>query len=125
MAKILIVDDNRFFREMLCKRFDSEPEFEVCGEARNGKEAVEQALKLQPDLIVLDLLMPVMNGIDAARVLRILMPKLPLIMNTAFEDPLVEQQAHRIGVSEIIPKSAQAVIQTARRILYLEHQVAA
>jgi DNA-binding NarL/FixJ family response regulator len=124
MARILIVDDNRFFRELLCKRFDNEPEFEVCGEAENGKEAVEQAMKLQPDLIVLDLLMPVMNGIDAARVLRLLMPKLPLIMNTAFEDELVEQQAHLIGVSEIVPKSAQALIRAARRIQYLEQMAA-
>lgn len=124
MARVLIVDDNRFFRELLSKRFDCEPEFEVCGEAENGKEAVEQALKLHPDLIVLDLLMPVMNGIDAARVLRLLMPTLPLIMNTAFEDELVEQQAHLIGVSEIVPKSAQALIQAARRIQYLEQMAA-
>ena len=124
MARVLIVDDNRFFRELLASRFDCEPEFEVCGEAENGKEAVEQALKLHPDLIVLDLLMPVMNGIDAARVLRLLMPTLPLIMNTAFEDELVEQQAHLIGVSEIVPKSAQALIQAARRIQYLEQMAA-
>ena len=124
MARVLIVDDNRFFREVLSKRFDCEPEFEVCGEAENGKEAVEQALKLHPDLIVLDLLMPVMNGIDAARVLRLLMPTLPLIMNTASEDELVEQQAHLIGVSEIVPKSAQALIQAARRIQYLEQMAA-
>ena len=124
MARVLIVDDNRFFRELLSKRFNSEPGLEVCGEAENGKEAVEQALKLHPDLIVLDLLMPVMNGIDAARVLRLLMPTLPLIMNTAFEDELVEQQAHLIGVSAIVPKSAQALIQAARRIQYLEEVAA-
>jgi chemotaxis response regulator CheB len=125
MAKVLIVDDNRFFRRMLCERFDREAEFQICGEAENGKEAVEQALKLDPDLIVLDSVMPVMNGLDAARVLRLLMPRLPLIMNSAVPDQLTEQQAQRIGVAEIAPKSAEILIEKARRALHHDERIVA
>jgi two-component system chemotaxis response regulator CheB len=119
------VDDNGFFRRMLCERFEREEEFQICGEAENGKEAVEKAIKLKPDLIVLDLVMPVMNGLDAARVLRLLMPRLPLIMNSAMVDQLAEQQARTIGVAEIAPKSAEKLIGHARRMLYSPEQVAA
>ena len=125
MAKVLLVDDNEFFRRLLCDRFNSEDGFEVCGEAQNGKEAVEQTVKLQPDLVVLDLVMPVMNGIDAARVLRLLRPTLPLILNSAVEDSLSEQQARFIGIVEIIPKSAVALIAKARRMLYSDHRAVA
>jgi len=125
MAKVLLVDDNEFFRRLLCDRFNSEDGFEVCGEAQNGKEAVEQTVKLRPDLVVLDLVMPVMNGIDAARVLRLLRPTLPLILNSAVEDSLSEQQARFIGIVEIIPKSAVALIAKARRMLYSDHRAVA
>ena len=78
MAKtILIVDDNAYIRLALCGLFKRESDFEVCGEAENGKEAIAEALELRPDLIVLDLSMPVMNGLDAARELKRLMPTVP------------------------------------------------
>ncbi len=71
MAKtILIVDDNAYIRMSLCEQFKREADFEICGEAENGKEAIARALELHPDLIVLDLSMPVMNGLDAARELK-------------------------------------------------------
>jgi len=75
MAKtVLIVDDNALIRQALCEMFKREADFEVCGEAENGREAIEKAQRLHPDLIVMDLSMPVMNGIDAARVLKGMMP---------------------------------------------------
>ena len=125
MAKVLIVDANRFFRQRLSSIFNGEPDFQVCGEAENGKEAVERALKLDPDLVILDLLMPVMNGIDAARVLRLIMPRLPLIMGMATRDQLVEKEARLIGVTEIVPKSAQVLVEAARRVLCSEQPAAA
>jgi CheY-like chemotaxis protein len=57
-----------------CETFKREEDLEVCGEAENGRDAIEKAQRLRPDLIVLDLSMPVMNGLDAARVLKRLMP---------------------------------------------------
>ena len=81
MAKtILIVDDNFYIRREVGKLFKREEGFEICGEAENGKEAIAKALKLHPDLIVLDLSMPIMNGLDAARELKQVMPTVPLIM---------------------------------------------
>ena len=79
-SRVLIVDDNFFIRQILSEIFKREPDFEVCGEAANGNEALRVAQLLRPDLIVLDLAMPVMNGLDAARMLRRLMPGVTLIM---------------------------------------------
>src|SRR5437763_12343476 len=85
MAKtILIADDNAYVRQALCQVFKREADFEICGEAENGKEAIAKALELHPDLIVLDLSMPIMNGLDAARELKQVMPTVPLIMYSFF-----------------------------------------
>ena len=116
---ILIVDDSEFIRQALSELFRRESDFEVSGEAGNGKEAIEKAQRLRPDLIVLDLLMPVMNGLDAARILRRLMPATPLIMYSAFGDKLAEHQARLIGISEVVSKSedASVLIDKARGLL--------
>ena len=105
---VLIVDNNAFVRQALCELFARESDFAVCGDAENGKEAVEKAQKLHPDLIVLDLSMPVMNGLNAARVLKRLMPTVPLIMYSAFGDKSMEHQAQLIGISEVVSKSENA-----------------
>jgi CheY-like chemotaxis protein len=88
-------------------------------EAGNGKEAIEEAQKWRPDLIVLDLSMPVMNGFDAARVLKRLMPTVLLIMYSSFGDKLAEHQARVIGISEVVSKSehASVLIHKARGLL--------
>jgi two-component system chemotaxis response regulator CheY len=121
MAKtVLIVDDNAYIRLALCRIFKCEADFEVCGEAENGKEAIAKAQELHPDLIVLDLSMPVMNGLDAGRELKRLMPTVPLIMYSAFGDGFVEQQARLVGISELVSKSQPATIlvSKARGLLY-------
>jgi DNA-binding NarL/FixJ family response regulator len=121
MAKsVLIVDDNAYIRQALCRVFQCESDFEVCGEAVNGRDAIAKAQDLHPDLIVLDLSMPVMNGFDASRELRQLMPAVPLMMYSAFEDRLVEQQARLVGISELVSKSQPAAIlvSKARSLLY-------
>ena len=117
---ILIVDDNAYIRLALCEQFKRESDFEICGEAANGKEAIAKALELHPDLIVLDLSMPVMNGLDAARELKRSMPTVPLIMYSAFGDVYGEQQARLIGISELVSKSQPAAIlvRKARSLLY-------
>lgn len=102
---VLIADDNPSIRRGLCELFEREEEFEVCGDAENGKEAVEKAQELHPDLILLDLSMPVMNGLEAARVLSRMMPRVPLIMYSAFSDSFTEKEASSAGVSAMISKS--------------------
>lgn len=117
---VLIVDDNIFIREALREFFEREPDFEVCAEAENGRQAIEQAGKCHPDLIVLDLSMPVMNGLEAARILKRLLPAVPLILYSAFADKTSEQQARLVGISECVPKSAHVsvLIGKARGLLY-------
>ena len=80
--------------------------WEVCGEAENGREAVEKARELNPDLIILDLSMPIMNGLTAAPVLRRMMPAVPIILFTLHENNAVEREALSVGVSAVVSKSA-------------------
>ena len=121
MAKtILVVDDSAYVRQALCELFQREADFEICGEAENGKEAIAKALELHSDLIVLDLSMPIMNGLDAARELKQVMPTVPLIMYSFFGDAFAEHQARLIGISEVVSKSQPAAIlvSKARKLLY-------
>ena len=102
---VLIVDDSVFVRHALCELFKRQADFEVCGVAENGREAIEAAGRLHPDLIVLDLSMPVMNGFEAARILSKLMPAVPLILFTSFQTFNLEQEALAAGISRLIVKS--------------------
>ena len=102
---ILIADDNDILRRALCQAFTRESDFEVCGEARNGQDAIEKAQWLHPDLVILDLSMPVVNGLESARALKKLMPSVPIIMFTFYVDPFVEQAARSAGVNEVVSKS--------------------
>jgi DNA-binding NarL/FixJ family response regulator len=117
--RILIVDDNSFARQALAEIFTQEPDFVVCGEAANGHEGIRKAQVLSPDLIVLDLAMPVMNGLDAARMLRRIMPTVPLIMYSGIGDRYVEHQAKLIGIAALIAKAEPpgTLVSCARKLL--------
>ncbi len=117
---VLIVDDNAYIRRALCELFTHEADFAVCGQAENGKEAIERASDLRPDLIVLDLSMPVMNGVDAARELKRLLPTVPLMMYSAFGDMLPEHEVRIAGFSEVVSKSEPGamLVRKARRLLF-------
>lgn len=116
VRSVLVVDDNLIVRGMLCELFTREEDFDVCGEAENGREAIEKAQLLRPNLIVTDLSMPVMNGLEETRVLTNLMPAVPVIIFTAHSDPFVEKEAREAGVSAVVSKSeAVAVLITKAR----------
>lgn len=116
---MLIVDDNALIRQAVCELFAREVDFDVCAEAVDGKDAIEKAQLFRPDLIVTDLSMPVMNGLEEARALRELMPTVPVIVFTAFISSALEKEAAASGVSAIISKSERAavLIATARTLL--------
>ena len=103
--RILIVDDNSLVRKLLRQYLELEGGWQVCAEAGNGKEGVEKAQEVHPDLIVLDLSMPVMNGLEAARILKRLMPSVPLLMFTSFHTSNLEHEAMEAGISKVIVKS--------------------
>jgi DNA-binding NarL/FixJ family response regulator len=83
MAKrVLVADDSPLIRKMLCQLFEREDDYDICAEAENGQEAIDLALKHRPDLIILDFAMAVLNGRDAARKLKKIMPEVPIILFT-------------------------------------------
>jgi DNA-binding NarL/FixJ family response regulator len=106
LKRILIVDDNSTVRRALCLLFTNESDFEVCGQAENGRDAIEKAQELHPDLVVTDLSMPNMNGLEETRVLNQLMPEMPVLVYTAYSDLFVEKALRAAGASAVIPKSA-------------------
>jgi DNA-binding NarL/FixJ family response regulator len=117
---VLLVDDNVMIRKMLYGLFIAELDFEVCGEAQNGREAIEKAQQLNPDLIIMDLSMPVMNGIDAARALNQLMPRVPVIIFSEYGNAFSEKEARSAGISAVVSKSEHisALVSKARALLY-------
>src|SRR6478672_573413 len=95
---VLIADDHEFIRLALCDLFTSQEDFDVCGKAENGREAIEMAQGLHPDLILLDLSMPVMNGLEAACELKRIMPMVPIIVFSDYGDVFSEREARASGI---------------------------
>ena len=106
--RILVVDDNAVVRTLVRKLFESQSDFEISGEAENGRDAVDKAEQLKPDLIILDLIMPVMTGLDAAPLLKQLLPNTPIILFTQQEGSEVERQAQAVGIDAVVSKSEVA-----------------
>jgi CheY-like chemotaxis protein len=88
LKKVLIVDDNPAIRSEIHEEFNRYGF--LCSNAENGRQAIEQVLEILPDLIMLDLSMPVMNGLDAAPELKKILPDCPIILYTLFADTLVQ-----------------------------------
>ena len=107
---VLVIDDNESIRRALCAVFTSEAGFDVCGEAENGQQAIEKAKELHPDVIVMDLSMPVMNGIEAGRVLKELMPSVPLIIFSEYSDVFSQNEARAAGISALVSKSTNVSV---------------
>ena len=104
--RVLIADDHPLFRDGVRVLLDSLPEVEVTGEAGNGEEAVSQAATLQPDVILMDLQMPGMNGIEATRHILQVNPKAGVIVLTMFEDDDSLLAALRAGARGYVLKGA-------------------
>jgi CheY-like chemotaxis protein len=88
-------------RKRLCQMFEQEENYDLCAEAADGAEAITLALKHRPDLIILDMSMPVMNGLDAARELKRLMPHTPIILFTLYAE---QMDATQVPVDRIVSK---------------------
>ena len=89
-VRVLLVDDSVLTRQVLSKILDAEPDLEVCGTAANGQIALERVDRLRPDVVVLDVEMPVMNGLEALTKLRVDHPRLPVVMYSALTRPGVQ-----------------------------------
>ena len=117
--RIVVADDNAAVRRALRGILELEGDWKVDGEAVDGRDAIEKAQKLRPDLIVLDVSMPVMSGLDAARVLRRIMPAVPLILCSLHTNDVLEQEALAAGVDAVVSKAQnmQVLVNKARELL--------
>jgi len=115
--RILLADDSAVVRRTLRHLFE-QAGWSICGEASNGQEVIAKAQECKPDLIVLDLSMPVMNGFAAGRILKRVVPETPLILFTAFSGVINTDQLRGAGFSASIDKSeAGQLIATAQSLL--------
>ena len=101
---IFIADDHPTVLKALRNTFTSDPQFVVCAEADNGQDAIEKASMLHPDLILLDVSMPIMNGLEAARILRQRMPMVPIVMFTAYKTRFLVAEAFAAGAGAVVSK---------------------
>jgi DNA-binding NarL/FixJ family response regulator len=105
--RVLLADDHEILADGL--KSVLEPQYEVVGIALDGRALLEAAAKLQPDIIVLDIAMPVLNGLDAARQVKQSMPKVKLIFLTVNKDPYIVKEAFRAGASAFLLKQSAAL----------------
>ena len=104
MPGILIVDDNPNIRYLLRVFVETKTVFTVCGEAGHGVEAIEKAKQLHPDLILLDLSMPVLNGAEAAAILKGIMPRTKIVLFSMHMDNVPKSLATAVGVDLTLSK---------------------
>jgi CheY-like chemotaxis protein len=103
--KILVADDNPTIRKMLCRMFETQEDYDLCAEAENGEEAIALAIKHRPDLVILDLDMPVMNGLDAARGIKHALPGIPIILFTQYADIVPGPGFMNLAVDRVVSKT--------------------
>jgi CheY-like chemotaxis protein len=115
---ILVVDDNALIRRNVCEELISSG-FESCVEAENGAHALIEAEKVKPDLIILDLSMPVMNGLEAAPVLHRMLPETPIILYTLYGSSVSKEKVSVFGISDVVSKDEplESLIATAYSLL--------
>jgi DNA-binding NarL/FixJ family response regulator len=126
VKRILIVDDSPLIRRLLRNLFETGGEWVVCGEAENGGEGIDKAQELQPDLIVMDLTMPGVNGIAATRMLKRLMPATPILMLTTFSNPYIKKEALAAGLDAFVDKTevATTLVSSIQQIFLAKVQAA-
>ena len=116
---ILVVDDSDTVRKVTRLFLETQVDLEVCGEAVDGVDAIEKAKALKPDLIVLDLAMPEMNGIEAASVIKGMMPEVPIVLFTLYREQLGDALASAVGIDAVLstPDGGWKLLECVRTLL--------
>ncbi|MCK1997877.1 response regulator transcription factor [Psychrobacillus psychrodurans] len=131
MIRILLVEDQVMVRQGLKMMIETEHEYNVTGETDNGKEAVKLCEKMQFDIAILDIRMPIMDGLETAKVIQSRWPNTKILMLTTFDDDHYVMEALRIGVNGYILKNGDtsSLLRSIRSALKgglsLEEQIAA
>jgi two-component system, NarL family, nitrate/nitrite response regulator NarL len=121
-TRILVAEDDEAFLDLLAALLESHAEFAVVGRARNGKEAVELAQRLRPDLVVMDIEMPVVDGVEATRALRDRFPDLPVVAISGhdYEERVLEirhagalDYVRKARVEDELPAVVSALVRAA------------
>ncbi len=121
-VRVLIADDQELFREGLCTLLSVQPDLQVVGEARNGEEALRLAATLKPDVILMDLRMPLLNGIAATRRLKNTQPESKVIVLTTFDDDEEVFEGLRAGAVGYLLKdvSSEKLVEAIRAVAHGE-----
>ncbi len=106
IIRVLIVDDHKIVREGLASLLSEQSDIEVTGQAGNGREAVDLVCKLNPDVVIMDVSMPLMNGDEATRQIKMMRPETRIIALSMFEDTKMIQQMYRAGAESYVLKTA-------------------
>jgi DNA-binding NarL/FixJ family response regulator len=106
LVRILIVDDFEPWRSTVCSILAKEEDLEVVGEASDGLEAVQKSEELQPDLVLLDIQLPKMNGLDAARLIHKVSPATKILFLSSYHSPEIMQEALRVGAGFVVKADA-------------------
>ncbi len=103
--RILLVDDHAIIRKGVRVVLSSRADIEVCGEAGDGKEAVQKALQLKPDLIIMDITMPLLSGFDASLKIRKALPDVPILILSMHDSQTVRQACKKAGAQGYVSKA--------------------
>jgi DNA-binding NarL/FixJ family response regulator len=110
--RILIADDHESVLRRVRTMLESQPTWEVCGDAVNGREAVAKAVQLKPDLVVLDFAMPQLDGLKTASEIRALLPEVPIVMFSMYASQL-KQEVQKHGISCLVDKTESDALMIA------------
>lgn len=124
MKTILIADDSANVRSIIREFLKDVPDLEICGEAVNGLDAIEKAKKLKPNLVLLDLSMPQMNGIEVASILKKAMPGVLIVLFTMYSNSISKALVSTIGVDAVLtkPDGMRQIVDTVNAVLATAHQ---
>ena len=114
MPRVLVVDDHAFIRRGIQSLLHALPEWELCGEADNGEDAIRLAGELRPEVIIMDVTMPGLNGIEATLAIRKTQPEVKVVLLTLHESPDLVRTAFRAGARGYVLKK-DAERETAQR----------
>src|SRR5450432_3623150 len=102
--RILIADDQPIIRKQVRSILEEHPGFEVCGEVQDGARAIEESQRLKPDVLILNISMPVLNGLEAARQIKVKLPDLAIVILSSNADKHFVEEAKKVGARCYVAK---------------------